>query len=631
MSNDWPIRDRSDINAEMDQKFTEFNSYRSQYEQQAIDNYKLLIGYKDEEREDRSNLHVPKTYEIVDTLRARIVKNFFDRRPYIDFLPSPQLGDLDNLDKMEEKADVASALVDDQLEKNNIKAKFYDYVTAMLTFPAGIMSVGWRYEEKYMKKKVPVPNMVMDQRGQLIQSGYRTEIREEWATEWDDNEINNIDFFDFWPDPQASSLDECRGVFHREWLTREDLEQRLDFLNNLGEGVIYPVDLDDLQGSNAGLQQGRWERLSAVGISKGDNIFDIYSNSPDKSKQPFEVLHYWEDNRHTMYINRQEVIYDGPSPYWRHQELPFVVQSYDRLPNEFYGQSAVDIIHDLQHEVNTQRNQRVDNVSMILNKMWKVRRGADIDDEDLVSRPNGIIKVNNPEDVVPFEQGEIPQSALQSESMSNQNMQNALGTTAIVRGADGGDDQTATEAMKKSNAASLRFDVKIKLFDSIGIKRLARLMDLNNQQFINDNRLVKLGVSKTQNWKRVGPAELLGEFDYRPAGANVDPSANKQVRREQLTNMMSMLMKTQNPYVNYQELTKEWLESFDLRNPTKFMKDKQEMQREAMMKQQQAQQKQQQKQSQGQQQKPKGTPQNRRRMSQKPQNPSVKPGGMPNG
>ena len=631
MSNDWPIRDRSDINAEMDQKFTEFNSYRSQYEQQAIDNYKLLIGYKDEEREDRSNLHVPKTYEIVDTLRARIVKNFFDRRPYIDFLPSPQLGDLDNLDKMEEKADVASALVDDQLEKNNIKAKFYDYVTAMLTFPAGIMSVGWRYEEKYMKKKVPVPNMVMDQRGQLIQSGYRTEIREEWATEWDDNEINNIDFFDFWPDPQASSLDECRGVFHREWLTREDLEQRLDFLNNLGEGVIYPVDLDDLQGSNAGLQQGRWERLSAVGISKGDNIFDIYSNSPDKSKQPFEVLHYWEDNRHTMYINRQEVIYDGPSPYWRHQELPFVVQSYDRLPNEFYGQSAVDIIHDLQHEVNTQRNQRIDNVSMILNKMWKVRRGADIDDEDLVSRPNGIIKVNNPEDVMPFEQGEIPQSALQSESMSNQNMQNALGTTAIVRGADGGDDQTATEAMKKSNAASLRFDVKIKLFDSIGIKRLARLMDLNNQQFINDNRLVKLGVSKTQNWKRVGPAELLGEFDYRPAGANVDPSANKQVRREQLTNMMSMLMKTQNPYVNYQELTKEWLESFDLRNPTKFMKDKQEMQREAMMKQQQAQQKQQQKQSQGQQQKPKGTPQNRRRMSQKPQNPSVKPGGMPNG
>lgn len=232
---------------------------------------------------------------------------------------------------------------------------------------------------------------------------------------------------------------------------------------------------------------------------------------------------------------------------------------------------------------------------------------------------------------MPFEQGEIPQSALQSESMSNQNMQNALGTTAIVRGADGGDDQTATEAMKKSNAASLRFDVKIKLFDSIGIKRLARLMDLNNQQFINDNRLVKLGVSKTQNWKRVGPAELLGEFDYRPAGANVDPSANKQVRREQLTNMMSMLMKTQNPYVNYQELTKEWLESFDLRNPTKFMKDKQEMQREAMMKQQQAQQKQQQKQSQGQQQKPKGTPQNRRRMSQKPQNPSVKPGGMPNG
>ena len=627
---DWPIRDRAEINAEIEQKFNEFDSYRSQFEDQAIANYKLLIGFKDEENkvEGRSNLHIPKTYEIVDTLRARIVKNFFDRRPYIDFLPAPQLGNLDNLEQMENKADVASALVDDQLEKNNIRAKFYDYVTSMLTFPAGIMGVGWRYEEEYVKKKVPVPDMRINAMGQMVQAGYRTEIREEWVTQWDDNEITNIDFFDFWPDPQASTLKECRGVFQREWVTKEDLEQKLDFLNNLGEGVIYPVNLDELQGSNAGLEQGRWERLSAVGVNKGNNTFDIYGNAPDDSKQPFEVLHYWENDRHTMYINRQEVIYDGPTPYWRHKELPFIVQSYDRLPNEFYGKSAISLIHDLQHELNTQRNQRVDNVSMILNKMWKVRRGADIDEEELVSRPNGVIKVNQLDDVMSFEQGEIPQSALQSEHMVNQNLQNALGTTGVIRGADSKQDQTATEAMKKANSASLRFDVKIKLFDSTGIKRLARIMDLNNQQFINDNRLVKLGVDSTQNWKRVGPAELLGEFDYRPAGANVDPTANKQVRREQLTNMISMLMKTQNPYIDYESLTKEWLESFDMRNPEKFMKSEEQKKKEAIQKQRQAQQ-----QGQGprKQQNPRGTPQNQRRMSQKPQNPNPKPGGMPNG
>ena len=54
---------------------------------------------------------------------------------------------------------------------------------------------------------------------------------------------------------------------------------------------------------------------------------------------------------------------------------------------------------DLQAELDTLRNQRIDNISFVLNRMWKVRKGADIDEAELVSRPHGIIRVDNPDDV----------------------------------------------------------------------------------------------------------------------------------------------------------------------------------------------------------------------------------------
>ena len=84
---------------------------------------------------------------------------------------------------------------------------------------------------------------------------------------------------------------------------------------------------------------------------------------------------------------------------------------FEQLPNEFYGLSAVGLVEHLQHELNTTRNQRIDNVSFVLNRMWKVRRGADIDDSELVSRPHGVVHVDNPDDVTPFEMSGVTASS----------------------------------------------------------------------------------------------------------------------------------------------------------------------------------------------------------------------------
>ena len=183
-----------------------------------------------------------------------------------------------------------------------------------------------------------------------------------------------------------------------------------------------------------------------------------------------------------------------------------------------------------------------------------------------------MIYVDAPDDVTDFSMPDVTASSYNEERIVKEDMENALGVPAVVRGVNPARQETATEVVTKTSNAGIRFDVKIMLFEALGIKRLAYLMDCNNQQFVDTPRLVRLfGVEGPEAWREVRPEELVGEFDYRPAGANVDPAANKEVRRAQLNELMATVLKTQNPYVNIYELTKLWLESYDIRNVEKLL------------------------------------------------------------
>jgi len=575
--------------------FNHFDDYRSQWDDMAIKWYKQVVGFKKELKEDngRSNVHIPRTYQIIDTIRSRYIMGLFKDKPYIDYIPKPSNLDRFPMDMAEDKAKVAAALANEQLDKNNIVSKYYDYITSLLIFPLGIMGVGWRYEEDYVKRKVPIPEIVKNQFG-IPQYTGRTiyQPRQSIETTWDDNEINNIDYFDFWPDPKGTTLDGCRGVFQREFVTFEKLEHRLKFLEYLDEGKIYLnniSELKELQGS-VNLEHGREERLSEVGFSSGS--MDIFQNTDYKSNKnaEFELLHYWEDDRHCITVNRKKVVYDGPSPYWRHKKKPFVVGTYDRLPSQLYGMSAAQIISDIQEEENTLHNQRTDNINFILNKMWKVRTGADIDESELISRPHGIIHVDRPEDVTEFEMSDVASSSFSQQGLLQSLAENALATPPVIQGAESSGSKTATETMKQTTNAGMRFDVKMKLFQELNINRMAYLMDMNNQQFIDGERVVNINIDQANAWKAINPGDLIGEFDYRPAGTNIDPAANKEVRREQLTHMMQFLLQSQVPFVNYKELFEEWLKSFDVENAEKFLLSDQEMQQQQMQQQMQQQQ-----------------------------------------
>jgi len=54
-----------------------------------------------------------------------------------------------------------------QLENTGIRVKGYDFITSYLLAPIAILGVGWRYDEKLVKRKQTKTELILDPFGML--------------------------------------------------------------------------------------------------------------------------------------------------------------------------------------------------------------------------------------------------------------------------------------------------------------------------------------------------------------------------------------------------------------------------------------------------------------------------------
>lgn len=93
-----------------------------------------------------------------------------------------------------------------------------------------------------------------------------------------------------------------------------------------------------------------------------------------------------------------------------------VIEAHKAVPESIVGMGA-----DLQKEVNETVNQRRDNVSLVLNKRYIVKRGAQVDTDSLLRNvPGGVTLANNPEeDIKPMDWPDVTSSSYQEQDRLN--------------------------------------------------------------------------------------------------------------------------------------------------------------------------------------------------------------------
>ena len=530
------------------QRIEEAERWRDSYYKDNWRSYIDLYRSKLPEKRDGSNLFVPYTFMTCEVVRTRLAESLFSSRPYVSLLPRNE-GDAD-------KAKAAQTLLDWQYtDRMKIESVFRkDAISDLVVLGTLVMYTGWSKKTRKIRRMEKVPTELVDENGPVLNldgTPMMVDIRTEVDVEdvvYDDPVCQCIDLFDFFVDPNATDIENARYCGHKEYRTKSDLKQIYPKINWKG---LEPVSQ---------IESGRQIRME-----DDDKTIpaDDYSSGDDNGL--YEVLQYWEDGRHCVIINRKQMVLDEPNPFW-HGMKPYDKTVYTPLANSFYGAGIPQALESLQSELNTVRNQRIDYNSMALRRMWKVRKGSSLTAKDLVWRQNGIISLDNMDDVLQIPVSPLPASAFTNESVIKGDMRDTTGCHDIIMGL-ANTNETATTTMTKDNNASIRFkDVVNNLADDIMVPVSKKCISLD-QQFMAEERMVRLLDAESNEIIFISPDDIAGEYDIIYVGSSVDPMANKELKQQRMVNIFNMLVA--NPlYQNDPEATKnlmrELLKAYDI-------------------------------------------------------------------
>lgn len=442
------------------ERFNVSKSYTTPYFSKFQRFYTLYRSYLEKGRLPwKSNLMIPKAFEIVETVAPRIAQ----AQRVWEVLPVEGM-DVGN-------AEAYTELLKFQFQQSGFEEVLEEVSKEMLIYGTGVMKVSWN-------GKTPQAEVV--------------------------------DIFDFFPDPKARNDQEFLYAIHRVQRDISDLRANANYdkkaialLEKKGEKAT-----DD--------SQERKQRLAIDGVT-----------AMDGSRKRYEVLEYhgmFEDEDgneklHCITVCGDVVLRLDVSPYpW----IPFVVINDQKIPHELYGIGEIEPIESLQNELNDVRNQRMDNIKLNLNTMFKVVNGGVQFEDELVSRPGGLIHLTRPDGLLPNDRSPIPAESFTEESVIKSDMERATGVNSAVAGAltspmggtQGGVlNRTATGYQGAINQGDKRFSAKVNQVKR-GLIKVGRMYLECDQLFMTKAQVVRIiGEDMAPMLIPVLPEDIKAGFD----------------------------------------------------------------------------------------------------------------------
>lgn len=512
--------------------------------------YKLYIA----DRRDRSaeikkwqaNIFVPYVHAVVETLKPRIL----DARP--EFSVQGRNED-DQL-----KALKVQQLLDYTWEIDKMDNLTEMVVDSCLIYGTGFIQVSWKKDVRtfdFLKTKdIATSKMKWEEKEVVFYDGPHAE--------WVDN-------YSLWYDWHNVDGKSKQFWFKRLLLTGAEIKRRypaadkkkLEMALNKKNGDLtdYGSIRNEVRLDHEKIIKG----ADYVGSSSGGSSFSqIFNSTNDPDLCMYEVFEWWRPfaDKYAIMVSDVPILKNGylPNPY-DFKESPFISIPYLKLPNEFEGYGIPLILESPQIMLNMLKNQRLDATTLNIHKMWIVNPLANINKEELVTRPFGIVYSTDPNGVREITFSDIKQSAYQEEDMLKSDMRYASGVDDFSMGA-GGDAGSATEVRHLRESTLERVRLFINHLGDGFSDVLRYFLSMHRQFFTKDMTIRVIGEDGKQLYPLIEKDDLMGEFDLM---ATVVPSiaGMMDVKRKQDMDLFQLLMNLQ--FVDQKKLASKLLHDFN--------------------------------------------------------------------
>lgn len=507
-----------------------------------------------------SNMSIPYIFTQVETIVPRIVNSMFPSRPFVSIHPRvPMFND---------NAKQHQVLLDYQMnDVLDMKSVFQDVARCAVLFGYGVVYTGWQRQKKLYVTDREQPLLTDEGYPVFEEDGTPATVSERGVIEdtfLDDPYVQAIDPGLFFYDPGASCIDDARFCGHISYVSEDELKK----MQKLG---VYKINWDNVN-ADEGKNEVRDRRLGEIGKTGVD------ASIMEEENDIHEIIHYWEDDRYVVILDRVQVIRETENPFW-HKKKPYDIAPYTRVPFEIGGIGVVEMLEDLQDELNAERNMRMEYRKFVVRPMLKMRKTAGLTSRDLRISPGKVFMVDELEDLTQMNISDIDSSTFVQENTIKQDMKDTTGAHDIIMGLHTPGEESATTTVTKDNNAGARFKLIIENMSS-AFERVAMKMVSMNQQFLDDPRFVREYGAPENEWTTINPRDLSGEFTLSVV-ASADASMNSEAQKQRLIQLYSILnndpLFNMNP-VKKRNFLKKIAESFGIRDTEEILPNDQEIQ-----------------------------------------------------
>jgi hypothetical protein len=370
-----------------------------------------------------------------------------------------------------------------------------------------------------------------------------------------------VSLWNFYPDPNANSLEEAEWVIHRHRLNRSQvrgLKNRPHFKDDkinellIGGANYVPKDFETYIKNDEGtiIEQDRYEVLEYWGIMEAKTVREA-------GLELDEIVNDVDDVQINAWVSGGKILRLVANPF-KPARIPYLAFPYEKNPYSIFGVGVAENMDDAQQIMNGHARMAIDNLALSGNIILDVDESALVPGQSMEVYAGKIFK----------RQSGMPGQAVFGTKLPNTTTENMMmfdkfrqladestGMPSYSHGQTGVQSTTRTAAGMSMlmGAASLSIKTVVKNLDDFLLKPLG-------EAFFQWNMA---------NYK--GDIEIEGDMDVKATGTN--SLIQKEVRSQRLT---MFLQTVQNPmiapFVKIPVLIKELAYSMDL-DPDELVND----------------------------------------------------------
>ncbi len=509
--------------------------------------YKLYIAYNGDRAKEikkwQANVFVPYPQAVVETLMPRIL----DARPEF----TAQGRNVDDQAKGEKLQNLCD--FDWEISKMDESAELV--VSSSLVYGTGYLQVSWKKDVRTYKFLVTKD---------LAKKKYVWVEKEQ--TFYDAPYAEWVDNYDLWYDCHNVPRQSKQFWFKRKILTGVEIKRRyprydskrleLAFATGGGDLTDYASVRNETKKAHDKITKGA-DTQSTSGV-----VNNIYQNQSDPDLKMYEVFEWTRpfDDAYVVTVGDVPILKGGVMPFpYDFKEAPFIEFPYLKLPNEFEGVGIPILLENPTTMLNMIKNQRLDAATLSIHKMWIVNPLANVNTNELVVRPFGIIYSPDPNGVREVQFSDIKPSSYREEELLKGDMRYASGVDDFSMGIGGG-AASATEVRHLRESTLERVRLFINHLGA-GFSDLMRFWISMHRQFFSAKMTIRVtGEDGIETFPVIEKDDLMGYFDFK-AAVNPSIAGKNDIDKKQGMDLFQLLSPM--PFIDIRKLTSKILHSWN--------------------------------------------------------------------